>query len=83
MVLPWIIGAYGLYKGFQIYNEGRALNDYLKRYPWVKVKYPSRTKLYKSVGSAFGVAGMYHLGNTYRSGPRYSSSYDPVKYMYR
>lgn len=79
-MLPYLALAYGVYKGYQIYNEGRALRDYRKRYPWVKVEYPSRTKAYKSLGSAFAVAGLYSAGNTYRGRPSYYD--DPVKRMY-
>lgn len=75
-MLPWLALGYGVYKGYELYNEGRALRDYRKRYPWVKVKYPSRLKAYRSLGGMFGVAGAYYGG---RAGRRY----DRVKYYYR
>lgn len=82
MVVPWLIAGYALYKGYGIYNEGRALIDYKRRYPWVRIKYPSRTKVAKQIGGALGVAGMYRAGNMYRPRISHRASYDPVKYMY-
>lgn len=59
MVLPWLAGAYAGYALYNLYNEGRAIRDYKRRYPWVRVKYPNRLKAYKAVGSVLNVSNMY------------------------
>lgn len=58
MVLPLMVGAYGLYSAYNIYSEARFLRDYKRRYPHVRIKYGNKTGAYKALGSALGVASM-------------------------
>jgi hypothetical protein len=60
MALPLVLaGAYGAYSLYSLYNEGRALRDYKRRYPHVRIRYPSRTRAYKALGSALGAGAMF------------------------
>lgn len=44
MPLPLALAvAYGGYSALRLGSEWRYLNDYKKRYPWVKIRYPART----------------------------------------
>ncbi len=68
MPLPLALAvAYGGYTALRLGSEWRYLNDYKKRYPWVKIRYPARTPAFKAIGS-----GLHSAGGLYYSGYGYS-----------
>lgn len=56
--LPFALAmAYGIYSGARFSGELRYLNDYKQRYPWVDIRYPTRTSAFKTAGNFTAFVG--------------------------